>query len=388
MKLLHTSDWHVGKTIRGRSRIDEHRAVLAEIVGLVKSHEVDLVLVAGDLFETAAPTAESEQLVYSTLLDLARTGAEVAIISGNHDNARRLEALSPVFEAAKRFHMLTRPVPAEVGGVRNIALPTGVDVTLAMVPFVSKRGIVRATDLWEKEAFEAAQQYAERVGNILSALAESFRADTVNLMMAHTFVHGVGLGGGERKAHFIEEYAISTPQLPIDANYIALGHVHRPQKIAAGAPAHYCGSPLQLDFGEAAQVKQVNVVEVEPGVPAKVTPVPLSAGRPLSTVSGTVDELRALKDSIDDDAWLRVVVKERGRSGLAEEVRGVLGERVVDVRVESNTQARRRSSSDEPRVTRAPAELFAEFMGERGIADDRVMDAFKRLLDQALEEPV
>ena len=102
LRLLHTSDWHVGKAIRGHSRADEHQAVLRETAGLAAEHEVDLVLVAGDLFETAAPSAEAEQIVYRALLDLAGTGAEVAVIAGNHDNGRKLRAVAPVFSAAGR----------------------------------------------------------------------------------------------------------------------------------------------------------------------------------------------------------------------------------------------------------------------------------------------
>ncbi|MGZ4210916.1 MAG: metallophosphoesterase family protein, partial [Actinomycetota bacterium] len=89
MKLLHTSDWHVGKTLRGRDRSDEHRAVLREITGIARDRAVDLVIVAGDLFESAAPTADAERIVYRALLDLSDV-APVIIVSGNHDNDRRL----------------------------------------------------------------------------------------------------------------------------------------------------------------------------------------------------------------------------------------------------------------------------------------------------------
>ena len=94
MRFLHTGDWHVGKTLRGRSRADEHRAVLAEIAAIAEAEQVDAVLVAGDLFDSAAPTAETEQIVYHALLALARTGAHVVVVSGNHDNERRLQAVA------------------------------------------------------------------------------------------------------------------------------------------------------------------------------------------------------------------------------------------------------------------------------------------------------
>jgi exonuclease SbcD len=98
MRILHTADWHVGKTIRGLSRADEHRAVLDEIVGLATERSVDLVIVAGDLFDTASPTPEAEQIVYQALLGLRASGAQVVVIAGNHDNPNRLLAVAPLFD--------------------------------------------------------------------------------------------------------------------------------------------------------------------------------------------------------------------------------------------------------------------------------------------------
>lgn len=400
MRLLHTSDWHVGKAIRRNSRADEHQAVIDEIVGMVGERQVDLVIVAGDLFDTANPPAEAEAMVYRGLLDMARAGAQVAVIAGNHDNARRLRAVAPVFEAAGRVHLVTEPTRPDEGGVLRLTGPGGEEVRLALLPFVSQRGVVRAKDLMEAAAYENAQAYAERMRLLIEALCAGFEADTVNILAAHAFVHGGRLGGGERAVHFVEDYALSAQAFPATAGYVALGHVHRPQKIPGAAPIWYCGSPLQLDFGEEDQAKQVNLVDIEPGRPPTVAAVPLTSGRALRTLTGTMDELAAVvggdsggtgsdgngtgEDGTGGgDAWLRVVVREPRRPGLADEVRELLGPRVVDVQVEDD------SAPDRPRARRAgraPAELFDEFMAERNVDDDRVRALFAELLD-AEQEP-
>ena len=387
MKLLHTSDWHVGKTIRGHSRIPEHEAVLTEIVSLADEHSVDLVIVAGDLFETATPTAEAESLVYRTLLRLLDTSAHVAVISGNHDNARRLHAVAPVFEALGRIHLVTEPTRPDDGGVIRLSMPGGEQVRLAMLPFVSQRGVVRAKNLMEAAAYENTQAYGDRMRLLIETLTAELGSDTVNILAAHAFVYGGQLGGGERAAHFIDDYAISAQSFPVTASYVALGHVHRPQKIPGAAPIHYCGSPLQLDFGEEDQHKQVNLVEIEPGVPPAVTPVPLSGGRALRTLRGTVAELKELAargedGSLTDDAWLRVMVQEPRRAGLADEVRELFGERVVDVRMDDPAPQRKQRVA---RKGRAPTELFDEFLTERNIEDERVRAMFAELLDAELE---
>lgn len=378
MKLLHSSDWHVGKTIRGRSRADEHRAVLDEIVGLAAENSVDMVLVAGDLFETAAPSAEAEAIVYRALLELAGAGAEVAVIAGNHDNGRKLAAVAPVFQAAGRIHVVVQPLRPDDGGVLHLRTNGGEDVRLAMLPFVSQRGIVRAKDLMDSAAYENAQAYAERMRLVVDALANGFESTTVNILMAHAFVHGGQLGGGERAAHFIDDYALSAQCFPASAGYVALGHVHRPQKIAGPGRIHYCGSPLQLDFGEEQQRKQVNLVEIEPELPPQVTPLPLSSGRALRTISGTLEELSAASKTHADEPWLQVVVQGQRRAGLVDDVRELLGEFVVDVRVEDSSRPATRRVS---RAGKSPVELFDEFLAERNISDDRVRAHFKGLLD-------
>jgi len=376
VRLLHTSDWHVGKKIRGHSRHDEHVEVLSEIVGIAEDRDVDVVIVAGDLFETAAPTPESEALVYSTLLDLADLGTSVVVIAGNHDNARRLRAVAPVFRRGDVL-VVSEPTAPDAGGSPVLDID-GVELRLALLPFVSQRGIIRAAELMSNAAFENANAYAARVRALIDMLTADFSPAAVNVIVAHGFVAGGATGGGERAAHLLDEYAVTAQAFPASASYVALGHLHRPQKIAGAAPIHYCGSPLQLDFGEQRQRKQVNVVDAEPGAPASVDAVTLTGGRGLRTISGTIDELRSLAG--DDDDWLRVRVDEARRPDLAQDVRAVLGDRVVDIEVIGASDAEL-EPAPERRVGRDPVDLFGEYLHDLGIEDDRLRDLFVELLD-------
>ena len=378
MKFLHTSDWHVGKRIRGHSRADEHRAVFAEMTEAAASEQVDLVLVAGDLFETAAPTAESELIVNRTLLGLAEV-APVMVIAGNHDNPRRLAAVAPLLQLG-RITMVAEPRAPGDGGVVAVTTESGTPVQVALLPFVSQRSIIRAGDLMSGAGFENAQTYGERMQRVIEALCGGFDADHVNILMAHAYVHGGSSGGGERPAHLVDEYALATPDFPPSATYVALGHLHRAQQMLGATAIHYCGSPLQLDFGEQDQAKQVNLVEAEPGLPAKMTAVPLHGGRRLRTLTGTVAELAAIADDDDlGDDWIRVRVTEPGRAGLAEEVRALLGPGVVDVRVERQEVIAHKTQ----REGRTPQELFGDYLQEMGVADARLQTRFAELLDES-----
>lgn len=383
MRLLHTSDWHVGKRIRGHSRAGEHRAVLDEIAALAEAESVDLVVVAGDLYETSAPTPESEHIVNDTLLRLAEI-APVVAVAGNHDNPRRLAALESLFRLG-RIHLVSEPRSPDQGGCLEL-MAGDTPVRAALLPFVSQRAIVRTEQLMDNAAWENAQFYSERLSRVVEALCQPFDADHVNLVVAHAFVTGGMSGGGERAAHLVDEYAISAVDFPLTATYVALGHLHRAQQMLGSTAIHYSGSPLQLDFGEQDQAKQVNLVEAEPGLPAKVTPLALRSGRRLRTLTGTVAQLVAMIDNASEgesdelaEAWLRVRVTEPGRAGLAEEVRELLGERVVDVRVDA---------ADAPRPVRHregrnPRELFAAYLAEQGHDDAALEGRFARLLDDA-----
>jgi exonuclease SbcD len=375
VKLLHTSDWHVGKQIRGRSRADEHRAVLAEIATVAGGEAVDLVLVAGDVFETSAPAPESEAIVYQALLDLAAVGP-VVVIGGNHDNPRRLDAVAPLLSLG-RVTVLGRPAAPDAGGAVRIDAG-GTPVQLALLPFVSKRAIVKAADLMADDAYEHSQAYDDRVRTVIDRLCQGFGADTVNLVCAHAFAAGGTTGGGERSVHTIEDYSVGAQAFPVGAQYVALGHLHRAQDIPGPTRIHYSGSPMQLDFGEGRDTKSVAVVELEPGAPAAVRDVPLAAGRGLRTVQGSLAELEAVAGSTGDD-FLRVVVTDTRRAGMADQVREWF-EHCVDVivRAPDDQVARQRT----PVAGREPGELFRAYLDTTDLADDRVAATFDELVEE------
>ncbi|MEZ5321917.1 MAG: exonuclease SbcCD subunit D [Microthrixaceae bacterium] len=381
MRLLHTSDWHVGRTLRGRSRVSEHEAVLAEIHDIAVAEQVDVVVVAGDLFESAAPTAESEEVVYRALTRFGATGARTFVVAGNHDNPRRLRAVSLPF-AAGGVEVLAYPSRPDAGGLVEGITAAGERYRIALLPFVTQRAIVRIDHIMDSPAFEHAQAYAERFALLVEGLASGFDVDAVNVVVAHAFVAGGTAGGGERPAHLAAEYVVPSTVFPAAAGYVALGHLHRPQQVPGPAALHYCGSPLQLDFGEADQTKSVNVVDLAPGLPAKVRRVGLTGGLPLRTVRGTVAELIELDPGAAPlgDGWLKVVLEEVPSPGAVDRLREHLGDRLVHVEVDPAHRPRREAFVS--RRGRSPAELFDAYCHEEGAVDPAVSTLFSELLEE------
>jgi exonuclease SbcD len=316
------------------------------------------------------------------VLDLRATGADVVVIAGNHDPADAFDALRPVF-AGLGITVLGRPRRPDDGGVVEITTRDGERGVVGLLPFVSQRGVVKASELFALDLSDLASVYATRLTRLIEALAAHFRADAVNLLVAHGTVRGGKHGGGERDAQTVFDYTFPANAFPPAASYVALGHLHRRQELPAPCPAWYSGSPFGIDFGEESDTKGVLVVDALVGRPAHVRAVPLASARRLRTVRGTVAALVAEAATYGDDL-LRVVVTEAARAGLVEEVRAALPN-ALEVRVER---------SDEPTQAtaargvgqRSARDLFAAYCDEQNIADERLVHLFDELYDEATAE--
>ena len=385
MKFLHTSDWHIGKTLHGRSRLDEQERVLREIVGIARAQEVDAVLVAGDLYESGSPSPEAQSLVVRCLLGLRDSGAQVVVIAGNHDHARSFDAYRPVFAAAG-IAVVGSARTADDGGVIELKTKSSEEATVAVLPFMSQRYAARTAELVANTAAQSSAQYDEFVQRILHALAKGFRRDAVNIVLSHLTVSGALFGGGERQAQSIFDYVVSPAAFPPEAHYVALGHLHRRQHVPAPCPAvHYCGSPINVDFGEQDNPSVVLIVEVTPTTPAKVTEIRISQAAKLRTVTGTVADLvsRGEAGEFGDDL-LRVRVAEQAFAGLRDEVVNALPN-AIEIQIDEQFRRQRSGrSAEESGLDRPPASLFDDFLRHKNRdADKRLAALFNALLDRA-----
>lgn len=381
IRLLHTGDWHVGKTLARRSRIDEARQALDLVVAAAVERDVDAVLVCGDVFEHLAPSPEAEQVVYEALTKFEGHGIQVVLLAGNHDHPHRWHAIEPLLG---RFavHVVPEVRRPDRGGIVEVRARDGSTVAqIATLPWVTERGLVGAAELMGL-AEQPFQTYATEVARLIEPLCDAFDPSKCNVLAAHLYVSGAKPAGSERPLTISDLFAVAPQAIPATAQYVALGHIHRPQRVPrVGTSARYAGSLLQLDFGEAEQEKSLVVVELEPGMPAQVEEIPFAAGRRLMDVRGTIDELEQRRDTVDD-AYLRVfLVCERPRAGLGDQVRELLPN-ALEVRLEYE-----RDESEAERVdmkTLTPRELFARYyLGHHAAdAEKELLDLFDRLLDE------
>lgn len=384
MRILHTSDWHIGKKLGRYPRGDEFRDVVAEVAEIADREDVDLVVHSGDLFDRPVPSVEALEIGLSGLVRLSSGGDRpVVAIAGNHDSPGLFEALAP-FLRLQHIHLVGDIKRPDRGGVLALDTPGGRAV-VSCFPFLREG---RAFHVWE-EAARHYTHYADRLRSISEAYAshadDLAAGSAVTLLVAHFLVggakvHGHGAPRGERELHMGEAYAATPDAIPPGPQYVALGHIHAPQPVpGARVPAEYAGSLLELDFGEAGEQKRVVLVDVEPGIPAAVTSVQLAAGRRLVRASGEWSDL-LVRDDLRE-AYLDLTVHTAGPDpGLADRAREEF-EFVVKVRAEYP-----RPESERPaREGLSLDELYAAYYEDREGAEPRpeLLAAFRTVMEDA-----
>ena len=287
MKILHTSDWHIGKRLVSRDRLQEQAEVLDEIVEICDREGIELVLVAGDIFDTYTPSAEAEELFYEKIKKVAGENRAVIIISGNHDDGVRLSAAAPLAEeygiyivgndrtAALRKGKNRKVYPTR-GGKGYIVMDNGSQaVYVSLLPYPNEAR-------FREEKSELS--YVEQMGKWLQEGMADNAENLPTVLMAHIFVAGGSASQGERDIELGGARAIPVGNLP-SCQYIALGHLHKKQHMGSGH-CYYSGSPLQYAFDEVAD-KSVKVFDLTSKGVQNVCDVPLTKGKKLVRLEAT-----------------------------------------------------------------------------------------------------
>ncbi|MEZ4300110.1 MAG: exonuclease SbcCD subunit D [Polyangiaceae bacterium] len=390
MKLLHTSDWHLGRTTYNVSRAEDHAAVLAEILELAQREKPDLVLHTGDLFESVRPAYEDMQRGIDALLSLSRV-APVVVLCGNHDSPALFRVFGDLLGKQARVRFVDKARPADEGGVLQFGSSKGETIRLGVLPFVHANRMVPVLE--RPESWMVA--YSERVkaieDHLWDAMSESANfATDVLLFAAHLHVSGATFSKSERPIHITDTYASRIEHVP-KVSYAAFGHIHKPQPLPQSEKGWYAGSPIPLDFGELGEQKFAILVLAEPGRPPSIQPVPLSGGRPLKKLAGTLEELQARAESVGKALCLVTVNTESPVADLSERVREMLPEatilQVTEVCAARKVVALKREDAQAKEPTFE--ELFQEYLAAHGTKSapaDKVVAAFATLLSAVANE--
>ena len=284
MRILHTSDWHIGKRLWDRERLDEQALVLDEIVEICEREQIELVLIAGDIFDTYTPSAEAEELFYSKIKKVAGQDRAVLIISGNHDDGVRLSATAPLAVESGIYIVGNSRAPLPVSKQLNGRIVRPIESGKGYALFENKRGeraFISTLPYPNEARFKEEKSdlpYVEQMQKWI-AEGENYKVEgTPSIFMAHIFVAGGVSSDSEREISLGGARALPIEALP-SSDYIALGHLHKKQKMGKGH-CYYSGSPLQYSFDETSE-KSVKIFNLTGAGVEDLQDVPLTSGRKL-----------------------------------------------------------------------------------------------------------
>ena len=323
MRILHTSDWHLGQHFMGKSRQAEHQALIAWLLLQVQDHAVDAVLIAGDLFDTGAPPSYARELYNQLVVRLHEAGVALLLLGGNHDSVATLGESRDMLACLNATVVAAIDAPAD----QLVVLPLRggeAGCIVCAVPFIRPR------DVLQSQAGQSAQDKQQSMQAAIQAyylavyeaallrqteLTQTLGRKLPLLATGHLTTVGASSNESVREIYVGSLEAFPTAAFP-PVDYVALGHIHKPQQVGGLAHIRYCGSPIPLGFDEAKQQKEMLLVDLSADGLAGVTVLPVPRFQPLLSVSGNLAELAlalvaaAAQGSLEKPVWLEVSVSE------------------------------------------------------------------------------
>lgn len=319
MRILHTADWHLGKKLDQHDRAQEHQLFLDWLLAAINTHHIETLIIAGDIFDTGSPANETLRMYYNFLVALRNTCCrQTVIIGGNHDSISTLNAPRELLKALQ-VHVVGG-VPDNPGEqIIPLFGKTGeTAAAVAAVPFLRDRDV--RLSIAGETALEREQRIREGIAghyrNLLPLL-EEYRAKNIPLIATgHLFAQGAAASDSEKEIHVGSLGQVPASAFPAEFNYVALGHLHRPQIVGGLPHIRYSGSPIALSFSESTDEKQVLILETGSGETIDIQPLSIPVFRPLLRIGGDAEKVKQKIGALNIDlakdqlpAWVEVQVQ-------------------------------------------------------------------------------
>lgn len=331
MKVLHTADWHLGQRLCGRDREEEHQRFLRWLMETIRERGAQLLLVAGDIFDTPHPNHSSVQLYYDFLRDLAASDCQAIIVAGNHDSPAQLNAPRQLLRRLN-IHVVGSPSSQHVDDVILISPSSdSVEQSLAVcaIPFLRERDLTsiivgeRGQDREERMRLALRQHFSE-----MRLLAEPYRQRGWPILATgHLAIQGSARSEEDKELYLGHLGTINGSHLPGDFDYLALGHLHQAHEVAGNTRMRYAGSPLPVSFAEAHHEKRLVLLEFEQAELADIQWIAVPIQRRLHRFVGTLSTLRKwLRDLPQSElaSWLEITFSPEEQSLEASNLAGEL----------------------------------------------------------------
>lgn len=324
MRILHTSDWHLGKNLEGYSRMDEQESFLKDFINIALENQVDLIIISGDIYDSPNPPARAEKMFYDTLKKLSSNGEIITlVIAGNHDNPERLVAAGPL-ASDHGIIMVGTPksvVPKGDYGKHKVLDSSegyieieikGERAVILTVPYPSEKRLNEVLYGSMDEEEERVKTYSDRIKELFNNLSKKFREDTINIVVSHLFAMGSQESGSERNIQLGGSFIVDGSCFPNEAQYIALGHVHKPQIVpGTNKKARYSGSPLHYSKREIGFKKKCYIIDAKRGEDCIIRDVEFKVYKPIEVwrFKNIEDAILKCEEKKEEDSWVYIEIE-------------------------------------------------------------------------------
>jgi exonuclease SbcD len=293
MKILHTSDWHLGQKLIEKDRAKEHDIFFNWLLQTLEERQVDILVIAGDIFDVHNPPKDAENRYATFLAQASRVTRHIIVVAGNHDSTSTLEAYKPVLRALN-VHVVgafNEDPSQEILTLKNGKSQT-IEAVIAAAPFLRDNFLARS--IAAEEISDRKQRIAQAIRDHYARLADAiaiYEKEGIPLLATgHLFAAGGLASESEKQIHIGTLDNITADVFSPIFSYVALGHLHRPQKVAKQDCIRYSGSPIPLSFSEAGEKKEVLLLEYEGALLTQITPLPIPTSRALRRIKGSLEE--------------------------------------------------------------------------------------------------
>lgn len=377
MKIIHLADLHIGKRVNEFSMIDDQKYILNQILEIIDKEKPDAVIIAGDVYDKQVPSIEAVELLDSFISDISKRKTTTFIISGNHDSAERLAFGSSLMAMGKIYIS-----PVYNGKISKYTLKDDFgSANFYLLPFVKPNHVKR---FFPDEKIES---YTDAI----KVVVDNLKLDTseINILIAHQFVTGasrteseeISVGGLDNVDASVFE----------DFDYVALGHIHRPQKIGTER-IRYCGTPLKYSFSEVNDTKSVSIIEINSKKDFNLRMIPLIPKRDMRKIRGTYEELTTKNsyENTNTDDYIHVTLTDEFNVADAIQKLRVIYKNIMKLEYDNmRTRESRKINLDDMVIeNKNPLEIFSEFykLQNNKEMNDEQKEIIKRIMEEVWEE--
>ncbi|MFY3771102.1 Nuclease SbcCD subunit D [Providencia manganoxydans] len=401
MRIIHTSDWHLGQYFFTKSRAAEHQYFLTWLIEQVKQYQVDAVIVAGDIFDTGSPPSYARELYNQFVVSLQQTGCQLVILSGNHDSVSVLNETSSLL-AYLNTDVVTSGSQPHVITLKNAQGEPG--ALLCAIPFLRPRDIQlsvagQSSEQKQLSLQNAISEYYQCSYQLAQQQREALGLEIPIIATGHLTVVGAEVSDSVRDIYIGTLDAFPSGAFP-PADYIALGHIHRPQVIGGKPHIRYCGSPIALSFDEAEQQKSVCLVEFDRSDIAHIQQLPIPIFQPLKTLKGSLADIQKQLNEINNNdniqpIWLDIEVASQDYlADIQQRIEALVKDLPVDVvllrRARKQPQGQQTALANETLNELTAEEVFLRRLTEEELGDkekeQRLLLLFKQSHDALRSE--